>query len=63
MMLAFTLQSVFVVGVSRTGISVTVAHTSSSDTDILDTVVVPTSDGRIFFRDGHQMSEQGLCSE
>jgi hypothetical protein len=47
-MLAFALESVFIVGIGRTGISVTVAHTSTSNTDILDTVVVTTSDGWIF---------------
>jgi hypothetical protein len=63
MMLALAFHLVGIFFVRFTGISVSITYTSSSNTDILDTVVVPTSNSGIFFRDGHQMSKQCFGSE
>jgi len=57
-------QTVFVKGVGLvTNLSVTVTHTTASNTDVLDGVVIPPSNSRILPSNSHKMSEEGLGSQ
>ena len=41
----------------------TIAHTATADVDVFDGVKVTSSDGRILFRDGDQVSQRRLGSQ